>query len=190
MILRLLPALLAAIILSGCGGERGGRAVPLPTAWPRIEMPDSVYVATDADGVSLSLNAGADVAQTPREDGVWMDVSYPTFPAARIYLTINRLRPGEARDAVANRLERITLNAGGMPTEKLEFSNPAGWECLMTLTPSSVTTPVQAVATGGDGRILSATLYLSVPQSANPDSVAPAVDAVRRDMLVMLKELH
>lgn len=188
--LPLAAAIGLSLLCASCGGGREERPKPLPTAWHRIEMPDSAYREVSAEGVAMQVNSGAVTAETQREDGVWIDISYPTFPSARVYLTLNRLRPGEIHDAVANRLQRITLNTGGLPTERLEFTNPAGWECLLTLTPSSVTTPVQAVATGGDGRILSATLYISVPQHTDPDSVAPVVDAVRRDMTVMLNGLR
>lgn len=173
-----------------CGGRGGDQIVPKPVAYPRIEIPDSVYKRVDVRGLGLMINESADVNVSSAENGVWIDVAYPVFSLPHIYLTLTECGSGGLEAVLANRRERESLNLGGRRYELIELSTPGGWECSLSVARGSMTTPVQILAHDG-ARVLSGALMFSLPDSlaSDPAVTAPAVDAVERDMIVMLKGL-
>lgn len=188
----ILAALITGMAASGCshGGNRSD-AVPKPEGWPRIETPEETYTLTDIDGIGLALNSAATVVTSKKEDGgTWLDITYPTFGNSRLYLTLLTADDGEELENIlANRAERMELNTGRAVTELTELVSEGGWEGRMSVTRSSLTTPVQMLA--HDGRhVVSGVLYLNFPPSTQPDSVAPIVTAVSRDLLHALKHLR
>ncbi|MDE6061931.1 MAG: hypothetical protein K2G00_04125, partial [Duncaniella sp.] len=69
------------------------------------------------------------------------------------------------------------------------LTSEGGWDGRLAVTRSSLTTPVQMLA--HDGRhVVTGVLYLNFPPATQPDSVAPIVTAVRRDLLHILKHLR
>ncbi|MEZ3559385.1 MAG: hypothetical protein K1V86_07970 [Duncaniella sp.] len=186
------PTGLTALLLltAACGGGGSDEVVPRPVAWPRIEMPDSSYADVHARGLRLRVNKSADVDVSPAESGTWIDVGYNVIGSPRLYLTLTECGDGETGAVLANRRERVMLNLGGQRCEVLEFATPAGWECALVVARGSMTTPVQLLAHDRD-RVLSGALTLSLPDSlaADPAMIAPVVDAVERDMTVLLKGL-
>ncbi|MCM1522272.1 MAG: hypothetical protein NC039_06430 [Muribaculaceae bacterium] len=185
---RFLPIVLGCLLLCACQGEGNRHAAPLPRAYPRIEMPDSEYVTLDSLTIPLRVNAGAEVRMERRGDAEWLDITYPGFRDGNVYLSINKTT-AETRDAVIdNRIERMSLNTAGEPGERIEFVSEGGWRCMMLMTRGSLTTPIHILAEE-PGTVLSGVMYLHVPDTTPADSVAPAVDAVGRDMLTMLKSL-
>lgn len=185
------------------------RPVPKPEGHPRIEIPAPLYTLTDISGIALHLNSAALVSlrpssasesspldtaaavptAAPSTSATWLDVTYPTFPGSRIYLTLLPVAtPSEMDAALANRIERMQLNTGGSPTELIELTSDGGWQCQMAVTRSSLTTPIQILARS-DSRLLSGALSLDYPPETSPDSVAPIVNTVRRDLIHALKHL-
>lgn len=190
------PAVVAAAILAlvttGCG-RRESAPVPKPEGWPRIEMPAPDFRPYGCGGVELLVNSEASVSSREADDGNgrWIDVAYPGITDARIYLSLTSAGSGvELQRALANRHERMELNSAGARTEIIQLTSEAGWECELALTRSSVTTPVQLLAHDGAGRMLSGALYLNLPPGTPPDSIAPVVEAVSRDLTEMLKHLR
>lgn len=185
-----IAALLAVSISSGC--RRGGSdsTVPRPIAYPRIQVPDSAYNPVDVSGVTLMVNKSADVNVSSNGKGAWIDVAYGGFATPRLYLTLTECTPGETEGVMANRHERMDLNIGGQRCELTELTTPNGWQCELAVARGAMVTPVQILA-GDRTRVLSGALTLSLPDSLLPDplAVAPIVDAIARDMLVMLKGL-
>lgn len=164
--------------------------MPRPVAWPRVEMPDSSYADVHARGLRLRVNKSADVDVSSSESGAWIDVGYNVIGSPRLYLTLTECGDGGTGAVLANRRERVMLNLGGQRCEVLEFATPAGWECTLVVARGSMTTPVQLLAHDRD-RVLSGALTLSLPDSlaTDPAMIAPVVDAVERDMTVLLKGL-
>ncbi|MCM1076706.1 MAG: hypothetical protein NC411_05035 [Bacteroides sp.] len=190
----LIPVILTVVLLS-CGSCSNGReeagAVPKPEAWPRIEVPAEVYVADTVGDVELRLNAVArSMIRSNGGEGVWIDVTYPGFGDARLYLTVLSVNSDARLDeVVANRRERMELNSGGAVTELTELTSDGGWSGELAVTRSSLTTPVQMLAY--DGRhIVTGVFYLNLPVGASADSVAPIVGAVSRDLVHTLKHLR
>lgn len=187
----MIPAVLTALVfMTACRKDDSGHHVPKPEAWPRIEIPESTYRTYDLGGVTVTLNASADMHTRPARDGIWADIVYPQFPGATIYLSLletdgsNRLRK-----AVENRRERMALNAGGAATEITRLESDGGWNGEIAVTHSSITTPVQILAHDKKRMILSGALYLDYPSQTSPDSIAPIVKAVSRDLTETLKHL-
>lgn len=184
-------SLLAAALMFGSCTERADRnqAVPKPEAWPRIEIPAEEYSVRSFDDTAIPFNTSANVNRQDRDGGIWIDVTYPTFANARLYLTLLPVTDRrELTEAIENRRERMELNTGGAVTELTELTSEGDWEGLLAVTRSSLTTPVQLLA--HDGRhLLSGALYFNFPPETPADSVAPIVRTVRRDMLHALKHI-
>ena len=190
------PLLISAILAWGVAASctRGGdtsNAVPKPEGWPRIEIPQESYTINEINGVELAINSAANVETRENKDGgTWLDITYPTFGNTRLYLTLLTVDgEKELADVIANRSERMELNSGGAVTELTELTSKGGWDGRLAVTRSSLTTPVQMLA--HDGRhVVTGVLYLNFPPATQPDSVAPIVTAVRRDLLHILKHLR
>ena len=178
------------LLTAACGGAGSDAAVPRPMAWPRIEMPDSSYRVVNARGVRITLNESADADVSPVQGGAWIDVGYRVTGSPHLYLTLTECGPEGPDDVLANRRERVMLNLGGQRCEITEFATPSGWECMLVVARGSMTTPVQLLANDGH-RVLSGALTLSLPDSlaTDPAMSAPVIDAVERDMIVLLKGL-
>lgn len=192
--IHILPAsvlIASALLLSGSCSTHDDRShtVPKPEAWPRIEMPAETFTQHEFGGTLIELNSSATVSRQEKDGGIWVDVTYPTFNNARLYLTILTPTSEEAlAEAIENRRERMELNTGGAVTELTELTSDGGWEGLLAVTRSSLTTPVQLIAHDGH-RLLSGALYLNFPPGTPADSVAPIVKTMRRDMLHALKHI-
>lgn len=180
--------LILLVWLCGCGHSGGRHAVPLPTGYPRIEMPDSQYARLDSLPVNLYVNAAATAAVRRQPGAEWIDIAYPQFSDGLVYLTLNNIPAGKEKEMIDNRLERISLNTAGEPGERTELISEGGWRCMMLTTRGSITTPIHLMAVG-DGRILSGVFHLNVPATTPVDSLTPVVDAVSRDILTMLKNI-
>lgn len=186
-----LTGLTALLLLTtACGGRGSDAAVPRPVAWPRVEMPDSSYAVVYARGLRLHVNESAGVNVSPVDGGAWIDVGYSAIGSPHLYLTLTECGPEGTGAVLANRQERVMLNLGGQRCEITEFATPAGWECTLVVARGSMTTPVQLLAHDRH-RVLSGALTLSLPDSlaTDPAMIAPMIDALERDMTVLLKGL-
>ena len=181
------------VLAASCGGSRDGRdtpAVPRPVGYPRIEMPDSSYVPLAVASDTLMVNASARVEAADRDGDVWIDVMYDAPYRPRLALTLTDAR-GRIDEVMDNRSERMALNMGGARCEMTDITTPGGWTCRMALARSVAATPIQMLATDGV-HVLSGALVLEVADSvaADPVAYAPVVEAVRRDVLVMLRSMR
>lgn len=188
------PAVTACMVLAAAvacsNGDSSNSAVPKPDAWPRIETPAEDYTVHEFNSVSIPLNSAATVTSREKDGGVWIDISYPTFHNTRLYLTLLPAASSEnLAEILDNRRERMELNSGGAMTELTELTSDGGWQCLLAMTRSSLTTPLQILAHDGNN-VISGALYFNFPPSTNPDSVSPIVDAVNRDLIHTLKHIR
>lgn len=179
--MRLLPALISLLIFTGCT-RKAPQAVPRPQAWPRLaELPASYRVV---DG--LMINDSAQMVSGDSEG--WFDIVYPAYNV-RINCTMTSVSsPRELDAAIENRLERLERNAAGAAGELTELTSQGGWGCMLMTTPSAVATPVQFLATDSVTRLFSGTAVFS-GRDLRPDSVAPAVSTIERDLLYMLQNI-
>lgn len=173
---------LMAVIAASCG-DRGHAPVPRRTAYPRMQLLDTVMRSAEvAPGCSLAVNACAETV-SPRPG--WLTISYPLY-GATMYVTVTETNPATVDEIKANRMERVLLNAGGLPGRQSEWINPAGMS-VMTLRTDGSTTPLQFLATDDSSTVISGALYFADASAATAtDSIAPAVNAVEGDVRRML----
>lgn len=193
--MRTFPAiliLLIAVSLTACGDRHGTSApVPRPEAYPRIEMPDSSFTTFRTAGMEMAVNAGAEAESTLRPDGSrWITISYPGGVNTKVYLTLSTATSTDSTAAItANRRERMALNLSGAEGLLTTLTSEGGWDCEMVTSREALSTPVQILARKNN-LILSGSLYMQLSPSTAPDSVAPVIDAIDRDMLTLLKSLR
>lgn len=177
------PLIIIILVLAGC--RREPVAVPRRPAYPRIQAPDTARIAADGLPAPFSVSASA-VMVSPRPG--WLDVTYPAYGAVA-NITFTRGRGSELEEALANRLERMTLNAGGLPSERREWTNAAGFRILCLRT-DRCATPWQFVA--ADSRmVVSGALRFHDPEAVMAtDSIGPILDAMAADLTVALDSLR
>lgn len=174
---------------TSCHGNQE-EATPKPQAYHRISVPDSTYIPYKAGTVNLMVNTESVIADSIRQDGRWLDISYPHFPGARIFLTLTSTTPSALPALIENRTERIRLNTSSATTEVTELTSVGGWSGTLFMTRNSLTTPLQILAYNPEHTgLLSGALYISPSSSATPDSIAPIVSAVSHDLIITLKNL-
>lgn len=176
-----------ALLLSVASCSGGGATAPLPKAYPRIAVCDSVYVSLDTMGRHLEFNAGAQVSVDSVGEGglpLWLTADYPLYKNVRIYITISSY----SADVLANRRERMALNAGDADGELTELRNQYGFSSEVLLTRYGSMTPVQFIAGSGEV-IVSGACYVD-GAAERPDSVMPVVDALHADVIHLSKTLR
>lgn len=183
MITRICSILAAVLVLAAC--PRGGDTpVPRPLAYPRMAIYDSVYTALPGIPLHLELSAHAvtsvDSTHSGADKALWLNASYPAYNAT-LHLTLTPVTPATAPEVIHNRTERMALNSGGNPTEISELSSLSGFNSQILLTPAGSVTPVQFLSVSPQW-VVSGALYLPDAE-INPDSVAPVLQAVRRDLI-------
>ena len=189
--MRLLIILALALILTGCPSQKKDVAVPRPVAYPRIETPAPDYGPLAGLPVFFLVNTHAvDVLDTAQstDSSRWYTITYPQFPGMAIYCTFSTVTPVTMPRVVENRTERMALNTGGADSEILNLTSEGGFNCTLTVTRAGTATPVQFLA-AHDNMVVSGAMYVNIPSGYAPDSIAPMVDAVRRDLLHSLKKL-
>ncbi len=139
----------------------------------------------------MAVNSGAVAESTLRPDGSrWITITYPGGINPKVFLTLSTAStPDSAAAITINRRERMTLNLSGAEAILTNLSSAGGWECEMVTSREALSTPVQILARR-DNLVLSGSLYMQLSPSTAPDSVAPVIDAIDRDMLTLLKSLR
>lgn len=175
---------LAAICASACGGT-DDTATPRRRAYQRIEAYTPDYTAVDSLPVRLLVNSSA-VVSRPRRD--WVNVNYPRYNAT-VFISVTETDDHSIADVIANRVERIALNAGDAPADALDIDNGRFTSTLYDAR-AAVATPLQFVATDGKSVVISASVFFeNANRITSLDSVAPAVETIRRDLTTALDSL-
>ena len=157
--------------------------MPRPQAWHRIELYPEAY--TEINGMMINDSARIERGGT---DG-WFDIVYPAYNV-RINCTLTRTgNPERLRSVITNRMERLERNAGGTSGEMTELTSAGGIGSLLMVTPGALATPVQFLATDSTSFVLSGSAVFASP-GQSPDSVAPVVEAIERDITYMLSNLN
>lgn len=175
---------LAATCATACGGH-DDTATPRRRAYQRIEAYAPEYTAVDSLPVRLLVNSSATVSR-PRRD--WVNVSYQRYNAT-VFISVTEADSGNIDDIIANRIERIALNAGDVRVDALDIDN-GRFSSTLYDAPAAVAMPLQFVATDGKSLVVSASVFFdNADRITSLDSVAPAVEAIRRDLTTALDSL-
>lgn len=178
-----LPLLAAAMLLitASCT-DTSNRPMPRRTAFPRVNLYDTIYTAVRVGNVHLAVNAQA-TTTFPRQQ--WIDVAYPRY-GATLHLSVVNISTDEMSDAIDNRMQRIALNLGDATAEQFDFSSE-NFSCRLIVAPEAGQTPVQLLATN-NSTIISGTAVFS-GNTTPIDSIRPIVDAIAKDALYLLQNL-
>lgn len=76
----------------------------------------------------------------------------------------------------------MSLNSGGNRSELFELETPAGFSGKVLVTAVGTLTPVQFVAYN-ERWVVSGAYFVGEDAAATPDSIAPAIQAVKRDII-------
>lgn len=188
-----LASMLIAMSLLGSCGNTGGEAVPRPRAYPRTSLYASTsYSSPDGLPVNLELNDSVSHTIERRGENVWVNVDYNRY-GLTLHITISQPADSAAMaEVVDNRLERMSLNSGGAPAEVTQLISSGGYSSQLFITQANPT-PLQfiAVGPGASAKVVSGTLaFNEMPQSLEPDSIAPIIDAVKSDLIHTLQNLR
>lgn len=179
----IIAAAIALSVLAGCNSRPAD--VPRRYAYPRVAVPDSVRVRHSLGGLALELSADAAVSY-PSEQ--WLDASYPAL-GATLHLAARQTTGQEnLRQEIANRRQRISLNLGSATARSDRFTTAHGFDCELVVSAEGVSTPVQFIACGTDGKMLTGAVVLNGP-TAPADSLQPIVKALEREVFTMLEQL-
>ncbi len=178
----LLAAALLTVVASACGGGEEN-SMPRRRAYARIDTYPAEYRAVEVAGIPLQINTSTS-ATSPR-DG-WLDVLYPRY-GATFHLAVARPEPGTLDLAVANRRRRMSLNLGGATAEQTTLAGDS-YVCELLVSRDAVATPVQLLAVGADGTLVSGAAVIA-GRTQPVDSLRPVVDALSADVLHLLMHL-
>lgn len=177
--------LLAA--MCACGPHRPSTDQrPMPVAYARPNLPDTLLAAPDFAPLSFPVNASATLSSEHRG---WLNVAYPTL-GATVHITFTPTNADSISSVQENRMERLLLNAGDNYTDFSEFTNPAGFDIIVATSEGGLT-PLQFLATDHDKWVVSGAVYFSNPEASTAiDSIKPIVGAIRNDIVRGLTSLN
>lgn len=176
----------AAMVLGSCGSGGDHAPVPRPRAYPRVPVTEASFHRADSLPMGFAVNDRVEVRLGGDARSRWLTIIYPAYGAAAMHLTFTL---SDDPDAVAgNRLERIALNAGQAHVSVSDtlIGDGATAVAFYRVDEPSVT-PLQLLARSG--RLTVSGALTGFDAAASPDSLAPILDAIQRDMLVGLDSI-
>lgn len=182
-------AVVSLILPTGCAGDNHV-AVPRPKGYPRQPQIGDVYIAPEGAPAGFVMNSDARLVESSdsTRSGEWITVEYPMYDAT-VYYTFSPVTPLTADGVLENRLERMRLNFAGVPisTRPIKVNGKGGesgsynmWDGQIMTTREKCAFPVQFILRSPD-MIVSGSLFMP-SMTVNPDSVAPAVEIITRDI--------
>ncbi|MBQ9077282.1 MAG: hypothetical protein IJY31_05505 [Muribaculaceae bacterium] len=168
-------------------------ATPRRTAYPRIEIYDSVYLPIESMPINIEVNAHTILQEDSLRDNSdgsrWINIMYPGYNAT-LHCTFTPVNATTVGTVTGNRNERMSLNAGDLTSELTEITTPHGTTGRILTTPESTVTPLQFIATDNRSWVFSGALYLTRQHTGNIDSIAPILHSVRRDIVHSIRNLR
>lgn len=184
-------AVVASVVFSDCAGPSAGdAAAPRPAGYPRIQLYDTLRRALpEAYPILFYANSAATVTVPGDGDGLWLNISYSRYNAVA-YCTLTPVTDAVRDEVIDNRLERMSLNTGGLQSEAFTLYSPGGFHSQLLVTPIGSVIPIQFLSTDGKGWVVSGAVCLDhAPGAAAVDSIAPVIDAVKADIIYALERL-
>lgn len=170
-------------MLFSCGKEQ----LPKPYGELRLEYPKAKYVSFENPcDYSFEISEFTRVDQGKKP--CWYYISYPKMNA-RVFITyypINGDFDKHIKEAEKLVYEH-TIKASAIDTKSFSYPEKKVYGNFYTLKGESASN-VQFYATDSTRHFLTANLYFNT--RPKPDSIAPAVDYIKNDMLHMIDTFH
>lgn len=177
----------ALFILMGCAPD----PIPRPHGYFRIETPDLDYAEyTHSCGPQFKVPAYAKIelltAQVP-ESNCWFNVYFPPF-SAKLHCSLIEVQKSEELHALIEDAHQLVYahdaKATGIAMQPFHFSEHAVSGLLFDLE-GPVASPLQFFASDSTNHFIRGSLYFD--HEPNPDSIRPALNRIRQDVVHMIE---
>ena len=183
MRIRHLLIIVVAVCLCSCGGS----SVPKPYGYVRYFVPDTAYASFDYWGV-CRFDMSENAVEQRREEQYWSNIRYPQLNAV-IHCSYYPVR-GNLRDLSDDAQEFVYKHSG-----KANAIREAGFDddlhhvhgVFYTLD-GNTASPYQFYLTDSTRHFFRAALYFNC--LPNQDSLQPAIDYMRLDMIRMVESMR
>ena len=182
-----ITAACATMLLSECRQDND-ITTPRRQAYPRIQLLDTTYCNQQRLPLKLAVNSATNVSISNNKSSTWINISYPTYKAT-IYCTYTPAIPNTISSMIDNRMERIALDLGDSFYENTTINNPNGTVANIYSTTSNMVTPIMFLATDKKSWVLSGAMTFDSNTIVDYDSVAPVINAVKRDLIYTLQNI-
>lgn len=179
--------LLSLLVLSGCT-----EYTPKPRGYFRIEPAEAEYALFAPDSLPyrfhLSRQAVVSFPSGSSATG-WINIAYPSLGATLYgsYLPITPATFPEAEAESRALVDRLLTPAVRVMEKAYSYSEGAVYGSLFLLE-GETSSPVQFMLTDSVSRLFRGALYFDC--RPNADSLAPAVDYLRRDILELIQTFN
>ena len=178
--------LIISLCLVSCAQQ-----VPKPYGYFRIEMPSHDYqLSVGHEAFSYLHSAGSVVQYLPEpEGGDWFNLVYPSLDAVIYcsYLSISKAQFGEVSEDSYQFVYKHAVRASTIKPERFENTEASVYGILYDVG-GNVASPLQFVLTDSIRHFFRGALYFNaVP---NQDSVAPVLEYIRQDVLVLMESFR
>lgn len=177
--------------LSECANKEN--YIPRRTAYPRVNLCDTVYVKSHLLPINFEINSEAiaseDNSNNTNDGSKWINVFYPKYNAT-LYYTYTPVTSSNIDGVIDNRIERISLNIGSLTSEMTEMNTPSGVSAQIISTPTSEVTPLQFIATNNSSWVISGAFCFNETKDISTDSISPILKAVNKDLIHTIKNLN
>jgi gliding motility-associated lipoprotein GldD len=165
-----------------------------PRGYFRIEIPAAEYTSYHHPcGPTFDVPVYAKVERIPtdaRNDDCWFNLAYPLF-SAKLHCTLVRFEGNPAFYALIDDVHEMVFSheskSTGIQSHAFEFPTSQVNGLVFDLA-GPVATPLQFFATDSTQYFLRGALYFQ--HAPNPDSIGPALDHLRIDIIRMIESLQ
>lgn len=182
MMRRIFPIILFLLILSSCSEDYA----PKPRAYPRMSLPEPTYSLPDSNAWTcpyiFEVSDQSLITVDPRyQDSIcWYNLYYPELRAT-VHLTYSELNNNLSKHIEQNRklAMKHIIKASGIPEFLVEQEQRRVYGIIYDFK-GQTASDMQFFLTDSTHHFLRGALYFSaIP---NKDSLAPAIDYVKRDI--------
>ncbi len=182
--------LVLSLIVASCGGET---YTPRPRAYPRVEYPEKAYQRFDENychftfeyPVYAVVQQDTTFFNEKAKDPCWFNIYMPDFDATVhcSYYPIGKTHPLEKlREDAFDLANKHQVRADFI--EEFPISKPNGVSGFAFSIEGPAASPFQFYLTDSSRHFLRGSLYFNT--QAKPDSLAPVLDFVKRDLMQMI----
>lgn len=166
---------------------------PKPKGYPRIDLPDTAYTMLADEHPFIfrhSIHARVTPDTTRLTEPHWLDIYYPEFEAT-VQITYKPLtndleKLPEYVDDARKLLSKHHIKASGI--QEIEVKTKKGHKAYLFKLTGQVPTQFQFYTTDSAHHFLRGALYFNT--STQNDSLAPIIDYITQDMIVLINSLE